>query len=69
MTRVKAIYRSLGIPCRGKQVYEERYRTEWLRKIQETGVRRRAALLIALRSGTSFPDSSVWPTIRESLIR
>src|SRR5271155_5180863 len=28
MTRVKAIYRSWGIPCRGKQVYAERYRTK-----------------------------------------
>ena len=43
MTRVKAIYRSWGIPCRGKQVYAERYRAEWLGKIQEAGVRRRAA--------------------------
>jgi transposase len=42
MTRVKAIYRSWGIPCRGKQVYAERYRAEWLGKIQETGVRHRA---------------------------
>jgi transposase len=42
MTRVKAIYRSWGIPCRGKQVYAERYRAEWLGKIQEAGVRRRA---------------------------
>src|SRR6202521_2929354 len=38
MTRVKAIYRSWGIPCRGKQVYAERYRAEWLGKIQEAGV-------------------------------
>jgi len=42
MTRVKAIYRSWGIPCAGKQVYAERYRSQWLGKIQETGVRRRA---------------------------
>jgi transposase len=42
MTRVKAIYRSRGIPCAGKQVYAERYRSQWLGKIQETGVRRRA---------------------------
>ncbi|HWO28484.1 MAG TPA: transposase [Candidatus Acidoferrum sp.] len=42
MTRVKAIYRSWGISCRGKQVYAERYRAEWLGKIQEAGVRRRA---------------------------
>jgi transposase len=42
MSRVKAIYRSWGIPCTGKQVYAERYRSEWLGKIQEAGVRRRA---------------------------
>ena len=42
MTRVKAIYRSWGIPCAGKQVYAPRYRSEWLGKISEAGVRRRA---------------------------
>jgi transposase len=42
MTRVKAIYRSWGVPCTGKQVYAARYRAEWLAKINETGVRRRA---------------------------
>src|ERR1700723_1051494 len=42
MSRVKAIYRSWGIPCGGKQVYAQRYRSEWLGKIQEAGVRRRA---------------------------
>jgi transposase len=42
MSRLKAIYRSWGIPCAGRQVYAERYRLEWLGKIQEAGVRRRA---------------------------
>jgi len=42
MTRVKAIYRSWGIPCTGKQVYAPRHRGEWLGKISEPGVRRRA---------------------------
>jgi transposase len=42
MTRLKAIYRSWGIPCVGKQVYAPRYRSEWLGKIQEAGVHRRA---------------------------
>jgi transposase len=54
MTRVKALYRSWGIPCTGKQVYAPRYRSEWLGKITETGVRRRAEFyyqqLDALRS-------------------
>src|SRR5271156_270191 len=42
MSRVKAIYRSWGIPCTGKQVYAPRYRSEWLGKIAEDGVHRRA---------------------------
>jgi transposase len=42
MTRVKAIYRSWAIPCTGKQVYAPRHRAEWLGKINEPGVRRRA---------------------------
>ncbi|HXN23351.1 MAG TPA: transposase [Candidatus Dormibacteraeota bacterium] len=42
MTRVKAIYRSWAIPCTGKQVYAPRHRAEWLGKIGEPGVRRRA---------------------------
>jgi transposase len=42
MSRVKAIYRSWAIPCSGKQVYAPRHRAEWLGKIREPGVRRRA---------------------------
>ena len=42
MSRVKAIYRSWAIPCTGKQVYAPRHRAEWLGKITEPGVRRRA---------------------------
>jgi transposase len=42
MTRVKAIYRSWGIACTGKQVYALRHRGQWLGKISEPGVRRRA---------------------------
>jgi hypothetical protein len=42
MSRVKAIYRSWAIPCTGKQVYAPRHRAEWLGKIGELGVRRRA---------------------------
>src|ERR1700687_3505519 len=42
MSRLKAIYRSWGIPCAGKQVYAPRYRAEWLAKITDTGVARRA---------------------------
>jgi len=54
MTRLKAMYRSWAIPCAGKQVYAPRYRSEWLGKITEAGVRRRAEFyyqqLDALRS-------------------
>src|ERR1700681_2008651 len=42
MTRLKAVYRSWAIPCAGKQVYAPRYRAQWLDKITEVGVRRRA---------------------------
>jgi transposase len=42
MNRVKALYRSWGIACGGQQVYAPRHRAEWLNKIEETGVRRRA---------------------------
>jgi len=42
MTRVKALYRSWAIPCTGKQVYASRHRAEWLGKIGEPGVHRRA---------------------------
>src|ERR1700693_3138453 len=40
MTRLKALYRSWGIPCAGKQVYALRHRSEWLVTITEPGVRR-----------------------------
>ena len=42
MSRLKAIYRSWAIPCAGQQVYAPRHRAEWLAKITEVGVRRRA---------------------------
>lgn len=44
MNRIKALYRSWGIPCTGTQVYTRRHRELWLNKIQETGVHRRAEL-------------------------
>src|SRR3977135_2930167 len=39
MSRVKAIYRSWGIPCAGKQVYAPRHRAEWLPHHPPPGVR------------------------------
>jgi len=44
MNRVKAIYRSWGIPCAGQSVYHPRNREEWLRRITQASVRRRAEL-------------------------
>ena len=42
MNRLKALYRSWGIACAGTQVYAPRHRSEWLGRISEAGVRRRA---------------------------
>ena len=42
MNRLKALYRGWAIPCASKEVYAPRYRAEWLGKISEPGVRRRA---------------------------
>ena len=44
MTRLKALYRSWGIPCAGTQVYSPRHREQWLKKIRDVGVHRRAEL-------------------------
>src|ERR1700730_10974067 len=45
MNRLKALYRGWGIACAGTQVYAARSREEWLSKIPQAGVRRRAELL------------------------
>src|ERR1700682_1284688 len=45
MNRLKAVYRGWGIPCAGTRVYAPRYRKEWLSKLPQAGVRRRAELL------------------------
>jgi len=39
MNRIKALYRSWGIPCSGTNVYAPRHRAKWLAKIVEPGVR------------------------------
>jgi hypothetical protein len=44
MNRLKALYRSWAIPCAGQRVYAPRYRSEWLAKIAEAGVHRRAEI-------------------------
>ncbi len=59
MNRLKAIYRGWGIACTGQQVYAPRYRAEWLAKITEAGVRRRAeTLLSAVRCLSCFAPGS-----------
>jgi transposase len=45
MSRLKAVYRSWAIPCRGRDVYYARHRAEWLGKLPQAGVRRRAEQL------------------------
>ncbi len=42
MSRLKALHRSWAIPCAGTHVYSPAYRSEWLAKITEIGVRCRA---------------------------
>src|ERR1700688_2149305 len=44
MNRLKAIYRSWAVPRAGQRVYAPRYRSEWLVKITQAGVRRRAGI-------------------------
>ena len=44
MNRIKALYRSWGVTCAGTQVYSRRHREQWLNKITQPGVRRRAEL-------------------------
>ena len=39
MNRIKALYRSWGIPCTGTSVYAPSHRAEWLAKLVEPGVR------------------------------
>ena len=45
MSRLKALYRSRAIPCAGTLVYAARHRVEWLQKLTEAGIRRRAERL------------------------
>jgi transposase len=47
MLRIKAIYRSRGIPTPGEGVYRPALRRDWLAKIPEPAARRRAQLFFA----------------------
>src|ERR1700757_2184406 len=53
MSRLKALYRSWGIPCASRQVYTPRHREQWLNKITQPGVRRRAELMYQQMDGLS----------------
>src|SRR3989442_4342669 len=45
MGRVKALYRSQAIACAGKKPYGRRHRPEWLTKLSQAGLHRRAERL------------------------
>ena len=61
MNRLKALYRGWGIPCAGTQVYAARAREEWLSKIPQAGVRRRAELLYQQLDGLQALRRNVRP--------
>jgi transposase len=44
--RVKAIYRGRGIECEGGEVFNRELRTEWLKKLNQPGARRRTERLL-----------------------
>jgi len=46
MNRVKAMFRSRGIACRGTSVYQPKNRKEWLEKLDDHGPRHRAERLL-----------------------
>ena len=45
MGRLKALYRSQAIACAGQKPYAARHREEWLAKLSESGLQRRAQRL------------------------
>jgi transposase len=46
MNRVKAMFRSRGIACRGTSVYQTENRKEWIEKLADRGPRRRVERLL-----------------------
>jgi transposase len=46
MNRVKAIFRSRGIACRGRSVFRLEHRKEWLKKLNDNAPRHRAERLM-----------------------
>ena len=73
MNRLKALYRGWAIPCAGTQVYAPPYRSEWLSKIMEAGVRRRAELyyqqLDACGLCANKPGKNCWPRLGSTVQR
>ena len=63
MNRIKALYRGWGIPCAGTRVYAARYREEWLSKLAQAGVRRRAELLYQQLDGLQALRREVRPRV------
>ena len=63
MNRLKALYRGWSIPCAGTQVYTQRYREEWLNKLPQAGVRRRAELLYRQLDGLQALRREVRPEL------
>jgi len=65
MNRLKALYRGWAIPCAGTQVYAPHYRSEWLAKIHEAGVRRRQNFTTNNSTPCDWcankPGKSCWP--------
>jgi transposase len=61
MNRLKAVYRGWGIACGGTQVYAPRYREEWLNKLPQAGVRRRAELLYEQLDGLQILRRNLRP--------
>jgi Transposase len=59
MNRLKALYRSWGISCSGRQVYTRRHRDRWLSRIAQLGVRRRAELFYQQMDGLSVVRHTV----------
>jgi transposase len=45
MSRLKALYRGLAIPCAGKKLYTVRHRGQWLKQLTQAGILRRAERL------------------------
>jgi transposase len=45
MNRLKALHRNWGIRCTGRAIYARSHRSDWLEKLPEAGVRRRAERL------------------------